>query len=81
MSTGSIAGEPIRWHSGPSADYRARNMVVIVWVGGTFYMHCRPVPLCTLNTSDELWRARFRREVKQAAHELRCRVYRRARNV
>jgi len=75
MNTRSIAGEPIRWQCGESATPTHRNLTVIVWVAGKFYMHCRPVPVCTPRMSKELWRAKLRRNIRDAAEELRRRVY------
>lgn len=73
---GRIHGEPIRWHTGPSASPTARNLVVIVWIKGRFYMHCRPVEMTRVYLCSELWRALLRREITKAELELRKRVKR-----
>ena len=78
---GFIAGEPIKWHSGESADDRARNIAAIVWVGTQVYMHTRPVPMLTPHMSVEIWQAKVKRELNEATRVLRSRVYGRAKNV
>lgn len=78
---GHIHGEPIRWHTGESAYDQARNLVVIVWVDGRFYMHCRPLIKKRAFMGDDLSRAYFRRELNLAEKELRDRVKRGAQHV
>lgn len=80
-TNGHIHGEPIRWHTGQSAYDTARNLVVIVWVAGHFYLHCRPVEMTRTYMGSELWRAYLRREITRAEHELRKRVKRGAQHV
>lgn len=76
---GYIAGEPIKWHTGPSASEHHRSILAVVWVGGTVHMHSRMMPVKTLKIGHELWRARLRRELNDAEDELRRRVHGRPR--
>ena len=73
-TNGSIHGEAIRWHTGPSANKDARNLVVVVWVDTNVYMHCRPVETRRAFRSDDLSRAYVRREITLAEKELRNRA-------
>lgn len=71
---GRIHGEPIRWHTGASAQPGHRNLTAVVWVNGEYFMHCRPVSMGRGFMGSELWRALLRRELTKAEHEIRKRV-------